>query len=205
MQKELANVLRLKLTPLPFVDVLAGIAQVLTTTDTADEGATVTKKQPVTYDVNINQEDCSGREYLLTFDSSKKSIIYFEDFGITPTGTRAAGMVAYTSNLRLICWMNRANLVGDSYREISGIAQAAIISTLTHKGPENIGMFTRLNTEVSKIQPQDAGLFGKYTIDETQRQYLRPPFEFFGIDLVSKFFVSPKCLQEVNWTAQACS
>lgn len=205
MQKELANVLRLKLTPLPFVDVLAGIAQVLTTTDTADEGTTVIKRQPVTYDVNINQVDCSGKEYLLTFDSSKKSIIYFEDFGIMPSGTKPGGLVGYISSLRLICWLNRANLVGDSYKEISGIAQASIISMLTHKGPENTGMFTRLNVEVAKIQPQDAGLFGKYTIDETQRQYLRPPFEFFGIDLTSKFFVSPKCIDAVNWNAQVCS
>lgn len=196
--------LRDKLASLPFIDVLAGMAQTVTTQDSNlsnPEAAAVVKRFPVSYDVL--GVDCQGKEISLNPDSSRKSIIYFEDFGISSTG-RLHGQTGFSSNLRLICWLNRANLVGDTYTEISGRCMATIVDTLAGRSPENVGMFTRLTVDVARIPQQDAGLFGRYTYNEADRQYLRPPFEFFGIDLVCKFYVSAKCLDAINWNNPKC-
>lgn len=204
MNKELATVLRNKLASLPFVDVLAGLAQTVTTQDSNlenPEAAAVVKRFPVSYDTL--GVDCQGKEVGLMPDSSRKSIIYFEDFGIATTG-RLHGQTGYNSSLRLICWINRANLVGDSYKEISGRCMASIIDLLAGRNPENVGMFNRLTVDVVRIPQQDAGLFGRYTYNETDRQYLRPPFEFFGIDLTCKYYVPAKCLQGINWDNPKC-
>lgn len=206
MNKELATVLRTKLAGLPFVDVLAGMVQTVTQSDpNQDENApaVITKRFPVSYDVE-GAGNCVGTEVILIPDSYKKSIIYFEDFGITITG-RVHGMVSYSSNLRLICWLNRANLVGNHYQEISGRCMASIVDRLLTRNPENIGMFTRLTVNVARIPPQDAALFGKYTYDEATRQYLRPPFEFFGIDFTSTYQAPAKCLAGINWNIEQCT
>jgi hypothetical protein len=206
MNKELATVLRNKLAGLPFVDLLAGMAQTLTVADPNQDDqapAVITKRYPVSYDTT-GADACAGVEIPLMPDGSRKSIIYFEDYGIAVTG-RLHGLVSYSSNVRLICWLNRANLVGDHYTEISGRCMAAIVDTLLTKNPENIGMFTRLAVNVARIPPQDAALFGKYTYDETTRQYLRPPFEFFGIDLTATYQAPAQCLNGINWNQQLCT
>ena len=196
--------MRDRLASLPFIDVLAGMAQTVTTTDSNlsnPEAAAVVKRFPVSYDVL--GVDCQGKEISLNPDSSRKSIIYFEDFGIASTG-RLHGQTGFSSNLRLICWLNRANLVGDTYTEISGRCMASIIDLLAGRSPQNVGMFTRLTVDVARIPQQDAALFGRYTYNEPDRQYLRPPFEFFGIDLVCKFYVPARCLQDINWNNPKC-
>lgn len=205
MNKELATVLRAKLAGLPFVDLLAGMAQTVTQADpNQDENApaVITKRFPVTYDAT-GTTDCIGQEVPLIPDSNRKSIIYFEDFGITVTG-RTHGIVGYSSNLRLICWLNRANLVGSHYTEVSGRCMASIVDALVTKNPENVSMFTRLAVNVARIPPQDAALFGKYTY-ETVRQYLRPPFEFFGVDLTATYQAPASCLGAINWNLQQCT
>jgi hypothetical protein len=206
MNKELATVLRNKLAGLPFVDLLAGMAQTLTVSDPNQDDqapAVITKRFPVSYDT-IGAGTCAGKEIALIPDGSRKSIIYFEDYGIAVTG-RLHGQVAYSSSLRLICWINRANLVGDHYTEISGRCMASIVDMLLTKNPENVGMFTRLAVNVARIPPQDAALFGKYTYDEPTRQYLRPPFEFFGIDLTATYQAPATCLSGINWNQQLCT
>lgn len=205
MVKEIAHEIKEKLLSLPFADVVAGLAQTLTTTDSAGDTTpqTVTKKLPVSYDVSMSGSDCMGKEILLIPDSSRRSIIYFEDFGVQAAGgVRMA--TAFNSSLRLVCWLNRANILQDTYQEITGRCQAAIIGKVCHKNPETVGMFQRLTINVAKILPQDAGIFSRYTYDETQRQYLRPPFEFFAIDLTCKFSVQNSCLDGINWHRSAC-
>jgi hypothetical protein len=201
MNKELSRLLRDKLGDLPFVDVLAGMAQTVTSEDVSEDGTKTVKRFPVSYDVL--GVDCEGQEVILIPNSSRKSIIYFEDFGISSNG-RLHGQTQYTSSLRLVCWMNRANLVGSTYQAIGGRVMASIVDELAGKNPENRDMFIRLMVNVARIPPQDAGIFGRYTYNETDRQYLRPPFEFFGIDLTCTYQVPAKCFGAINWNLQTC-
>jgi hypothetical protein len=205
MNKELSIVLRDKLVGLPFVDMLGGMVQTVTTEDANQDNeaaAKIVKKFPVTYD--IASLDCQGKETAMVPDSSKKSIIYFEDFGLSVAG-RVHGQTMYSSSLRLICWMNKANLVGNAYVNIGGRCMATIVDILAGHNPENVGMFTRMTVNVARIPPQDAGLFGRYTYNEADRQYLRPPFEFFGIDFIINFQVPSKCLSGINFNLEQCT
>lgn len=207
MNNELSAVLRNKIAAagLPFIDVLAGMATTVTTTDAGSEDGAppVTKKFPVAF---IHNQDpaCTGKEFVLTPDSSRKSIIYFEDFGVTATG-KVKGLNGFVSSLRLVCWLNQANLVGDHYQFVGGRIMATLIDLLTSGNPDNVDMFTRLQVDVAAIPPQDAGLFGRYTYNEPDRQYLRPPFQFFGIDLRCKYFVPSKCLNNISWSTVSCT
>lgn len=205
MQKEVASILKGKLLTLPFADLVAGLAQTLVTTEQDETNSTTVQKRfPVSYDTWNADVDCFGKEISLIPDSSRKSIIYFEDNGISP-GAMVHGQQMYNSSLRLVCWLNRAKLVGDAYAVIAGRCQTAIVSRLCHKNPQNLGMFLRFTVNVQRIPPQDPALFSRYTYNETDRQYLRPPFEFFGIDLVCNFLPSAKCLEGINWNVETCA
>lgn len=202
MNKNLAHIFKGKLTNLPFADLLCGMVQTLTTDDPiGEEGATVQKREPVTYD--HNQDACAGKEIRLIPESRRKSIIYFEDFGISVVD-KVHGDTKFNSALRLVCWLNRGKTVGNIYSEVGGAAQALIIAKLANLNPYNSGIFTRIITQVARLQPQDAGIFGRYTYKETDRQYLRPPFEYFAIDLTTTFFVPAKCLEDIQWDQEIC-
>lgn len=207
MNKEVAHVLRTRLATLPFADIVAGLAQTVTSVKALgdeENKTSITQKFPVSYDVVLAGQECMGQECALIPDSNRKSIIYFEDFGVT-LNERHNNMNHYTSRLRLICWMNRANLVsGGIYTEVSGPAMNACINSVQGTGGISSGMITALITQVTNIPAQDPALFGRYSYDENTRQYLRPPFEFFGLDLTCKFRVSDKCLEQIDWSGSSC-
>jgi hypothetical protein len=203
MNHELSTILKTKLAGLPFLDLVCGMVQTQITDDPiGEEGATVQKKIPVTYD--HNEVACKGKEIHPIPDSSKKSIIYFEDFGIGVQG-KERGLTKFQSSLRLICWMNRSKLTGNHYTPVAGRAMAAIIQQIANQNPFSSGLFQRTLVRVARIPPQDIGLFGRYTYNEKDRQILRPPFEFFGIDFSIDFSADSKCLEGITWNTQSCS
>lgn len=203
MNHALSTILKTNLYGLPFIDLLCGMVQTLTIDEPVDEGfAVVQKKMPVTFD--HNDTACAGKEILPVPDSSRKSIIYFEDFGVRVIG-KEQGLSKFQSSLRLICWMNRAKLVGDHYKEISSRVMASVVQQIANKNPFSSGIFIKTSVRVANIPPQDAALFGRYTYKEQDRQYLRPPFEFFGIDFQIDYLANAKCLEGIAWNTQVCS
>lgn len=205
MNKELATLLKSKLSALPFIDMLAGLVQTVTTEERDANGvAKIQKRFPVAYDTNDTRNCTVGPERMLIPDSSRRSIIYFEDFGSSATNESRGQLRGMSSSIRLICWLNRAKLVGDNYTEISGRMMSMILDKLITRNPENNGMFTKLIVKVARIPPQDPALFGRYTYSEVDRQYLRPPFEFFGIDLACTYFVNSNCINEIEWKDPVC-
>ena len=207
MNKELASVLRNKLTGLPFVEKLAGLVQTvedLTFSDDDTQTILYRKRFPVSYDVVGAGNDCTGREKDLQPDSSKKSIIYFEDFG-SRVNTLNDGMIDFASSLRLVCWLNRNLLVGDAYQEITAYCMTAIIGKLCNPKYQNLGIFAQLLVKPTIIPAQNSDLFSRYTYDQNVRQYLRPPYEFFGIDLQCTYKSSSKCYDAINFNNPTCT
>jgi hypothetical protein len=194
--------MRLKLQSAPFVDVLSGVVAVVTFDAGGD--TKIVKRFPVSYDTNDSGNPCfTNPERDLVPDSSRKSIIYFEDMGLSRTITD--GRRTYQSRLRLVAWLNRTRLVAGRYTEIAGRVMADIISRLETTGKlENFDIFQRFNTQVANIPPVSPALFGQYNYDETIRQHLRPPYEYFAIDLLTTFEVRINCLEELTWEVQAC-
>lgn len=201
MNKEISKVLRDKLRQdggLPFVDKYVGMVQTVTE-DVATDETTKRNKFPVSTEVVLN-DVCLSHEEVITPDSSLKGLIYFEDNGVQAQGKKG-NIFQFVSNLTLVCWINRAKIVSNIYSEITGIAIQNIMSKLNvDENPENVSMFTGLTVSVSKIQPQEATIFSRYTYDETITQYLRPPFEFFGLGLQVKFGVNPNCVEPLTIT-----
>jgi hypothetical protein len=195
MVKELAEILGMKLAPLPFIQVLAGLAQVVTQTDNDGAGGMVVSRYPVSYNTNIPSNAEYTPERALIPDSSKASIVYFEDFGGTQ-GTNRGRFQTFTQRLRLVMWYNKEILFSsaEQYKHSNAVFMAKIIETLTKDRMFNYEVFKRVNISVASIPPLDAGIFGRYSYDETTRQYLRPPFDFFAIDLAINFEIDGECI-----------
>ena len=51
---------------------------------------------------------------------------------------------------------------------------------------------------------QVKSIFSKYSYDETILQFLRPPFEYFAIDLIVTFIMRGDCLPEININPKTC-
>lgn len=190
--KELANVLKGRLMGLSFLDVVAGIVQpVIDTKFKVTDNTAIQKKLPVAYDVS-GKGTALGMERQLVPDQSKKSILYFEDFG-SVTDTRPgvkAGTLSFISNIRLVFWMNKVNCGFDKYAEVSLMCIDQILHRLTSSSAINGDGITRLFVYNPRVLIQDSSVFSRYNYDEAVVQYLRPPFEYFAIDLVCKYIVS---------------
>ena len=194
MIKEIALILVNKLVGLPFVQVLAGLVQTVTSSDPSGEtGQMVQKKYPVSTDTNIPHDCKVTNEHALIPNSARASIIYFEDLG-TSLGSNRGRFQTYNANLRLVCWYNKKNLFADPALNSSGTMIATIIKRLETIALINTGMFLRMKIHPTRIPIMDASIFSRYSYKEEDRQYLRPPFDFFAIDFLINYELNTVCL-----------
>lgn len=200
MNKEISKILRDRLREnggLPFVNKYAGLVQVVTDIKPNDE-TNVRRRYPVSTETIVN-DACHGNEEIMTPDSAMKGILYFEDNGTQKTESER-GKFQYISNLTLIVWINRQRITSNYYSEITAIAIQMILEKLgVEKNPESDSMFTGIQVSLNRILSQDSSIFAKYTYEETVTQYLRPPFEFFGLSLSVKYGVNAKCIESFEF------
>lgn len=208
MNKEIASILKGRLLAnggLPFVDSISGLAQRVTYKEVNADENQVTKSMPVSYDNSTAQGCSTTPEKALIPDSSKRGLLYFEDNGAVFVDRLAGGAFKFRSSLTLVCWMNKARLVGESYSEITSYCLATILSKLGISQITNSGNFERIVVTPGRVLPQDASVFARYTYDETTTQYLRPPFEFFAMGLEVEFAIHPQCITGVEFKEEpAC-
>lgn len=181
-----------KLAGLPFVQILAGLVQTVTSSDPNASGGMVQKKYPVSSDTNIPDICKVTPETSLIPNSGRASIIYFEDFGVKPAGTRGRANL-FNSSLRLVCWYNKPRLSELTTVTSSSVMAAKIIKRLEGTNPENHGLFLRVKPRAVSFPIMDAAIFGRYSYKEEDRQYLRPPFDFFAIDFSVNFEIKSGC------------
>lgn len=205
MVKEVANILKGRLIGLPFLHTVAGLAQPVIDTRFAeangDQAANkIVKKLPVSYD--IEGED---GERALVPDAAKKGILYFEDFGTTPDSSNKvrAGQLALITRVRVVAWVNKQKILEGGvvkYEEVTAHFIADIVRRLVSGTGINstIGI-SRLFVTLAGVPIQDANIFSRYNYDEAELQYLRPPYEYFAIDLQCKYWVSQTCFQPLTF------
>src|SRR5690606_667023 len=99
---------------------------------------------------------------------------------------------------------NRARLVGDHYKEITSYCVTQLLSKLKVRETSNEGNFARFHVTPGRILPQDASVFSRYTYEGAVTQYLRPPFELFGMELTVEFTVHPACVEQLEVTDPVC-
>lgn len=202
MVKEICSILKNKLIGLDFLETIAGCVQVVTDqryqeSDNPNAGdLRIQKKMPVTYDVVGGFKKSTGAERALVPDEGKKGILYFEDFGTSPDNSQRtpARSLAFVSQIRVICWLNKSQRSQYKYAEVTALYTSAIIKRLCTGAATNGSGFTRLFCTVKGMPIQDANIFSRYNYDEVELQCLRPPFEYFAIDLYVKYQVSVSCL-----------
>lgn len=203
MIKEVCNDLKAALlegAPLDLVDTFAGLAQVVTYKNPDENGNIATKKMPVSYDTQGLGCNTASKEKDLVPNSAKKGIIYFEDNGgMQVIRNLSGGRKQYRGNVVLVCWMNRKKSVGGTYCEVGKAAFDEITEKLRGVLPSK--WFINLKASAVRFR-QDPQVFSKYTYDETVLQFLRPPFEYFAIDLTVTFITA--CNTAITLNPQKC-
>ena len=183
---------------LSFIDVYSGLVQPVTFKQPNKDDVMITKRMPVSYNV-IGDESCTkSPEMALIPNSKKKGIIYFEDAaGITTIRDLSGGRKLYRASLIMVVWLNRRKISGEDYSNIAPSAYAAIEEKLrVSKDGEN----EIKNISFTRFR-QGPEIFAKYSYDETETQFLRPPFEYFAVDVTVNFVSVCKpeiCINENN-------
>lgn len=111
-------------------------------------------------------------------DSSKKSIVYWEEYGARKIdGTSRFARMAH--NVRLIVWLNHKKL--DTTTD-------ACLEEMFRLVPRRIA-----NTTIRLVgrRTRDESLFQRYTYDE-EKQYITFPYDVFALDYEISYFLM-KC------------
>jgi len=168
----IVNKIVLDLASLPFVDKITGIVKTASI-QVADRVKTL----PIA--VNLDPSTCSDSQ-LLDFvpDSSKTSIIYFEDRG-TQMNRMENSSIYFTSNFTLICWFNYLKID----QALTNTSQ--ITGNLIKYLPELMGNISPLIGVVLSItgqQSNDGSVFSKYSyLEDLLVSYLLPSNITIGI------------------------
>lgn len=195
MTKELSHVLKSLLAPCSFVDTIAGIVQAVTDVKFADGTDTrLAKKKPVSYDTSLGKSPFLGMERELVPNQARKSIMYFEDFGSTSDTQARANSFSFITNIRFVCWMNKKNMGYDTYDDVTAQCIQEVLHLLITGRGINLNGIARLMVSNPRVLIQDANVFSRYNYDEDVFQYLRPPFEYFAIDLTCRYELRTQCI-----------
>lgn len=189
MNQAIAAIIKGHIEGLDFVDKIAGL--VSTTYMTIDG---VQKSFPIA--CCVTADDCKEGAYNdLCPDSKYKTIIYFEDGGVS-FDKYESNWKYYTSNLRLVCWINVAKILGDSCNNgtictLSSKLIADIIRALPAH-PENHSPFDFVYSEVINQVVRSNSIFANYTFNELQTQFLMYPYDYFALDITTHFAICLK-------------
>lgn len=193
MNEKIANILKAQITGLPFVDKISGLVRPLKIEVVGANNVKALKVFPIASDVS-NEACIKGAYKDLIPDSKYRSIIYFEDAGVTMT-YREKRWVAFTSRLTLVCWLNLSKLMDCDYHTGSTEAILSIMSNL----PEGViqdDLYREIRiTSISEVVKSNS-IFGRYTYDEVKTQYLLYPFDFFALNMVVDFRINLACVEQ---------
>ena len=188
MNNKIANIFKGYLETLSWSDKVAGLVQTASIR-TADGEA---KSYPISCDVTADA--CvKGEDQSLTPDSRKKSVLYFEDKGVTMI-ERQGNRLKFQSSMRLVGWINLrliqevqcdkdtigCGTIGDYVIEVIKLLPTSPIKT--------VDFISIMVTDIAEAE-RDVSIFSKYTYSETGVQYLLFPYGFFALDLLVDFTI----------------
>ena len=193
----IANKFKELIADLPFADVLAGLTKIHKVEIPNEGGQPFMEIYPI--ECAVTSEQIINGDYKdLSPDSSKRSVMYFEDLGIQ-FNDKNTNEIVYQSRLRLIGWLNLSHFVGGgcsmSAQVIANILQALPYSPINVQGDINL---TKLHVVSTLELPKNADIFLRYSYKEEKTQYLMYPFDFFAIELTTVFTLPFKCIPEIE-------
>lgn len=198
MNQAIADIIKSHIEGLDFVDKIAGLVRTLTfdivTKDSEGKNVPVQKSFPVA--CCVTADDCKNGAYNeLMPNSQYKTVIYFEDMGVT-AGDIEGRYSYFTSNVRLVCWINAAKILGDTCKTGTACTLSAhFISEIIRALPEFKQHHNPFNMVLSKVTSQEVSspsIFSQYTYDEKHTQYLMYPYDYFALDIQTEFAICLK-------------
>jgi len=191
MITDIGNIIIDKIKDVPFADKYAGVVKTIVYNDKALNGSTIKKSFPA--DCRMSLSACqSGSQYLdLCPDTSKKSVMYFEDAG-TRLIKREGNYLYWSASLDLVAWINMPK-IGFNGCSYAGIAIMSIIKQLPVR-PFNQGDYHMIEIDFIGEKPKNQNPFSKYSYDEAIDQFLMYPFDYFVLALQVNFRMDLRCL-----------
>jgi hypothetical protein len=199
MNQAIADIIKDHIEGLDFVDKIAGVTMPLTfdivTRDKDNNPTSVQKTVPVACCVSAS--DCKEGAYNeLMPDSAYKTVIYFEDGGVS-FDKYESNWKYYKSTLRLICWINIEKITnsGSCKSEVPCTYAAHIIAEIVRAlpaFPENHSPFDHVYSEITSQLVRSPSIFSAYTYDEKHSQYLMAPYDYFALQIETSFAVCLK-------------
>lgn len=203
MNALIATIMKTKVGELEFIDKTAGLVHVAEKIQPTEiDGAFMVSKFPISNDVSF--DDCfnSGCYKDLVPNSKNKGILYFEEYGTTPT-SRERGYYNYKSKIRLVCWINNKLIQENECQSISHLLITQIRSNL-ETGHFNANNISKIRIVAKNILSNDYKLFERYSYPKEILKFLMHPYEAFGIDFDVEFSISEACLPELIINASTC-
>ena len=191
MNQAIANIIKTHIEGLDFVDKIAGLVQTVYMDVRGADNALVQKAFPIA--CCVTADDCKEGAYNdLMPNSQYKTVIYFEDGGVN-FDRYEGDWKYYTSRLRLVCWINVAKILGDTCNTGDACTLSThLIAEIIRALPtfqEHHNPFNFVYSEVTSQAVRDNSIFGKYTFDEKHIQYLMYPYDYFALDIDTKFAI----------------
>lgn len=188
MTVDIGNIIISKIETLPFIDKYAGVVKTLSYKD--DKGAI--KSFPAS--VQTTLEECGTDRYKdLVLDSSKKSVLFLEDRG-TRLIEKKGDRTYWRSSLNIVCWLNMPKL-GYSGASYSSVAIIGIISKFP-LSPFSSSIYNLIDIQVQGQEPKSVNPFQRYSFEETEKQYLMYPYDYFVLPVDVEFMILNRCLSE---------
>lgn len=191
MNNKIANLLKSYIAELEWSDKLSGLVQ--TAHIRVKNGEDVSEKSyPVSCD--ISADACVKGAYQdLAPDSKKKSVIYFEDKGVSFV-ERIGNRMKFDASLRLVCWLNHSLIQGgicDPDTIGCGSTGDYVIDVIKALPTTPIKTDDFISIQITGISQaeRDVSIFSKYSYNEVATQYLMFPYDYFALDLNISFTV----------------
>jgi hypothetical protein len=186
---EIVNALLPSLAPLSFGDLIVGIVKPMRFRNEGGE-----KVFPVIY--NEGLDACISGSYIdLLPNSSKKSIIYFEDKG-TYLAKEEKGRFFYRSTIWLVCWWNYKLTSSDLYEDTPYVGN--VLALMPHL-ITGLDFISHVRLRMVRQLPKDADMvFGKYTYNEAEVQFVTYPYDFFALEYDVTFIFNPACVTPIT-------
>lgn len=163
---------------LPFIDLVGGVARAQTINDNG-----IVKTFPATPD-----PDKPNNYLWLSPDSNRSAIAYFETLKNQKAQPISGNRWSYEALIRCVVWLNTEKLSTGN----NAAAMASVVSVLSGRYEDLPPVVSiRVLPEAEVVRSPD--IFGKYSYNEPELQYLMLPYDYFAFDFMLSFILVPDC------------
>ena len=189
MNNKIANIVVGFIEDLPWIEKLSGLTQVARVSQSSGDSK-VEKRFPISCAMNYDDACKLGTYDELSPDSKYKSVVFFEDDSFS-LDEKVGDKLYYESTIRLVAWLNLCKI--EDSCGTSGDYVLSIIKALPAMA-YNYGVMLGITIDVTSQLQRDVSIFSKYTFNEKQTQYLMYPYDFFALEIRTRFHVKSECI-----------